>query len=336
MDAQKRVTCTLRVEWLESRCLLASASSITPLEPHAQNPSAPARDAAQITHVGAPLAAPAANATQTASQYTPDGDDDDGDDQTASTPAGHTVEDSHPGGRVQLLNSDTIEQYPDGRERETENHTVPQLAHNDSRTPTPTNQLAAIPANQIAVPVAFGAASTGSNEDHPERTAHALGELVSVALTPSTTGVNEERIVDASNAPALSGPAFSCVPLAPAGSVPAPAGDRVIPGASASEDEPIIPSLRSVLLDPLAGIPLNGTVALNLAKLGAETGAFFEQIEQLTNLGTEWTISAEWTEYVCFAAGVLLVGGAYFARSAWAHRTPPPVRVRFEPHEGAR
>jgi hypothetical protein len=335
MDAKKRVTCTLRVEWLESRCLLAGAGLVYPVAAHALNPGA-LTDSAQMVHAAAPLASAPANASHTTAPYGtsgPDGDDADDDDPAASTTiATRTVDDGHPGGRIQLPGTDPTEQYPDGREREMENHTVFQLARTDSHTFTVPSQPTPVPANQSGSLLAIDVGSRGTNEDHPEIAARPAGELVSALLAARAPGINEMLpiVAELPGAAPLSASGPGCGPGAPAGSAAA-ARDRVIPGASEIAGDPNPPGWRSVLLDPLAGIPLRDAVALDLATLGTEAEALFAH---LANLGPEWAAGAEWTEYVCFAAGVLLVGGgAYFARTAGA-RTGP-ARVPLAPREDA-
>jgi hypothetical protein len=305
---------------------------VDPVAAHALNPSALTGNDAPVVHTAAQITSPLANATRTAPPYTPDstdGDDADGDDPASSTtPSTRTVGEVHPGERPQLPGSDTTEQYPDDRERETENHTVPQLARNDAQTTTTPNQPNRTPANQIGSPMAFGVASVGPNEDHTERMIRASGEPVSASFTVSATVVSEEGMGGAANSP--SAPEFGCVPITPAASAPPATSDRAIPPASASEGDPNPPGWCRVLLDPLVGVPLRDAIALDLAALGTEAEALFEH---LANLGPEWTSSAEWTEYVYLAAGVLLVGGgAYFARSAapGTKSTRMPLELREE------
>jgi hypothetical protein len=76
---------------------------------------------------------------------------------------------------------------------------------------------------------------------------------------------------------------------------------------------------RNVLLDPLAGVPVSEAVAVNVSALGAELDTFFAR---LADLGPEWSGEGDWGEDLCVAVGAVLLGGAYFARTAPARPAP--------------
>jgi hypothetical protein len=77
---------------------------------------------------------------------------------------------------------------------------------------------------------------------------------------------------------------------------------------------------HAVLLDSLAGVPLQAAAELNLSALGAEADALFAH---LADLAPEWAAGVEWGEYVCCAAAVVLASGAaYFARGPRAPAVP--------------
>ena len=313
MNAKSQVSDALRVEVLESRFLLSGADSIasvafgpTEFRPTDGHDLRAARIPAPLDSLLAKLAAQYGN--------NPTG---------AETPSASslTVSEiaSHADAHTRIPISDIVGRYLEAHEREVEAHVAPQIVKNELRESLPRTQPGTAPVNP-ASPVPPRATS----ESHPGKTVRVPGEATNalVALNPVREG---SGFADLSNSLPASTSEFDHASLAPVDCTPPAPGGCVMP----EDSDP--PGWRAVLLDPFAGIPLRDAAALNLSTLGAETEAFFAR---LADLDPEWCVDVEWGKYICFAAGVILVGGSvYFTRTPNAH--PGKSRVRVEPPEEA-
>jgi hypothetical protein len=328
MDAKNRVACPLRVEWLESRCLLSSADALTPgalaaLVPHPAVGSDP-----RTVRAAESLESLLTNALKLTAQNGNETRRNDGDETVFLTSAVSALGDLH-SIRVESPGAGAVERLFDIRDKAAEIRAIALLVRDELRESFPRERPGVVPTNQPDPPTAPGSAS----ESRPEL-ARVPADPTSAFVAASPTRVNGEApgAVDVPNAPtpAPESNRTATAPSAPTDTDP-PAPDAwVLPGAAALVVEALPPDWRSVLLDPLAGIPVEESATLNLAALGTEAEAFFAHLAQL---GPEWSADLGWGEYLCLAASVLLVGGsAYFARGASPMRTSG-LRVLPEPPE---
>jgi hypothetical protein len=310
MDAKRPASYALHVEWLESRCLLSGTSPFPSLA-----------GAAPMTQPAAGFDAPVVQIT-----VLPDA-------LFVSVPrsaapadspghAGAIAQPVAPTALVVIGGHDTIftltptadARWLDPHDRDMGFRPLPQLTKDDSHDTTNRDRPTGVPATSSA-PGATDATSGGRTEV----AARAPAEPTSppIGRNPAAEGSVTDVAVPA-DAPPQSPSGSDRAATTPADSDPASAGAPLIPLVSPIAVDPGRSPWRNVLLDPLAGVPAADAIALNLSALSAEADAF---LAHLGDLGAEWSADDTWSEYACLAAGVALVGSAYFARSAPPRRT---------------
>jgi hypothetical protein len=314
MDAKNRTSSRLRVESLEDRFLLNSAGSIAPVAP------APIGFDPQVARVSTPFA-PVKQA----------GTGDEGDESPFATPGAVSTVNSHPDPRAPVPDPGASGRYFDSHEREEDRALLLMIAKDEARASTLRDRSGPAPANLSSSP-AVVVATAVAVQVRPGVPPRLPEESVVLSVPPNAAGGTTAGVVWVSNAFQQFIGVDSATSI-PTGTEPPATGPLAFPDivmpAIPVDSVPI--GWCAVSLNHLADVPVRDAAVLNLSALSAETQAFFEH---LADLGAEWSDGVEWSEYVCLAAGTLLVGGVYLARSGEARKT---VRRRsgLDPVEGA-
>jgi hypothetical protein len=95
----------------------------------------------------------------------------------------------------------------------------------------------------------------------------------------------------------------------PAETDPSTSASGALPRGSPRAAEPDAPDWHAALLTPLAGIALPGVAELDPSTLAADADAF---LAHLAELGPDWAADVRWGEYACFTAAAALAAAVAF------------------------
>jgi hypothetical protein len=320
----KTPTAFLRVDWLESRCLLngAAQSAPTAVEPERLDP--PEDYGSWAVRVAAPVSprhpAPPGSVV-------PYGDDDDrsaGSEPPVAVGTAPAPVEPLAGARAQYPGAPGAGELED-RDDSAGAPVVPQLAIDPAHESPPPDRPAPISPSQMTHP---GTTDAGGSPKEIAVPASGDGPPVRVAGNP--VGSSATEVADLPDVGPLSVPESKRA--APGPAEPAATGAGASPGAAVPVDGAEPSDRSTVLLDRLPVVPAPIAAALNLSALGTDAEIFFSH---LSDLGPEWPGAIRWSEYVCIGACVLFLAGGYFIRRANVHRTSTPGPAPLEPPERA-